>query len=557
MCASLAPGAASRAQTREVTWLPGIVTLGTGEQAALDEALLLARAVDSTALRGNTQFAVTDYSCAIDAAGEVCFASLAGFQSLAMPADWKLEQAGTITLAVLTRAGTGWQAALQGAPAFDALALRSSRVRGVTRTLSESVPLNFPWQTQTKAVYGSLGVHSGGFVTGWKAVDLLSDGNSALGHAPNQMFTAGPGAISYVCDDGTSVAVRIGDLVYVHLIKNDGLRVGQAFDRGAPLGQMRTGNFNNRCGYASQASQNFHVHLAFPDTPTFVLGGWELTLADGIWRRGAQTWTTGQYVLNDGVQTLPPLPTPAATAPPAATPAPCAAASQAGGDANCDGVADGRDFSIWLRTQCAAACADRRADFNNDGAVDGSDFELWRISRALNAPPVANAAGAAGASASARLALTPAGALLGLGQEQTYSLTLILSPGIGPARVHYARVDLALPWQSVSLPAASAITIAPAGLGRLIAQNTVTYTNRSGVLSIEVGALSLADAPATTQTLTLARFQIAGKARGAGQTFDLLGAQIIDSNDYSLPVTYQPAMIGVDPGRTFVPIMRR
>ncbi len=47
------------------------------------------------------------------------------------------------------------------------------------------------------------------------------------------------------------------------------------------------------------------------------------------------------------------------------------------GDANCDGNINGRDYSVWLRSQCSRSCLDKRADFNNDTKVDEIDRQIW------------------------------------------------------------------------------------------------------------------------------------------------------------------------------------
>jgi hypothetical protein len=53
------------------------------------------------------------------------------------------------------------------------------------------------------------------------------------------------------------------------------------------------------------------------------------------------------------------------------------------GDANCDGVVDGIDYSIWLNSQCpptrkeGSVCASYKADFNKDNNVDDTDYAIW------------------------------------------------------------------------------------------------------------------------------------------------------------------------------------
>jgi hypothetical protein len=107
-------------------------------------------------------------------------------------------------------------------------------------------------------------VYNAGFFSGWKAVDFLSDGNTSAGHAPNRLLAAASGSISYVCRDGTSVVIRIGGLLYAHLLDNGNLTIGHYFDQGDEIGQLRAGSFNDNCGWASQGADWFHVHWGFP-----------------------------------------------------------------------------------------------------------------------------------------------------------------------------------------------------------------------------------------------------------------------------------------------------
>jgi Tol biopolymer transport system component len=140
--------------------------------------------------------------------------------------------------------------------------------------------------------YGVLGVHNAGFasiVGNWKAVDFLSDGDTSVGHAPNRLLAAAPGTISYVCRDSLSVAVLVDDLLYVHLLDNSKLTLGYTFDRGEEMGALKTGSFNDSCGYAYQGADWFHLHWGFPDTGSFEAGGWTLDFSDELWRRGDET----------------------------------------------------------------------------------------------------------------------------------------------------------------------------------------------------------------------------------------------------------------------------
>ena len=55
------------------------------------------------------------------------------------------------------------------------------------------------------------------------------------------------------------------------------------------------------------------------------------------------------------------------------------------GDADCNGVVDGVDYSRWLNSQCVPGagqtCASYTADFNGDGRVDDTDLSIWPANR--------------------------------------------------------------------------------------------------------------------------------------------------------------------------------
>lgn len=54
------------------------------------------------------------------------------------------------------------------------------------------------------------------------------------------------------------------------------------------------------------------------------------------------------------------------------------------GDANCDGVVDGFDYSLWLKNQCVGSKThpcNSKTDFNNDGSIDSGDYQIWLDNR--------------------------------------------------------------------------------------------------------------------------------------------------------------------------------
>jgi hypothetical protein len=288
-----------------MTLVPGTVKLSSPQEQALADALNRASAFLPPTLR----YAAVS---GLNVAGNWYFVSVTGFDTLSSDLSWTLDDATWLGVALLAQSADGaWQSEVQGAPAFETMlasipanVLSSAARNSISpqrRLLAVSEAYRFPWAVGSNMMYGSLGIHAGGFASlgSYKAVDLLSDGNTASGHAPNQLLAAASGAIDYVCNDGTSVAIRIGQLLYVHLLANTNLVTGHSFSQGDTLGQLKTGSFSANCGYASQSANWFHVHWAFPDTGSFQAGGWTLQFADQMWHRGSETITTTQWIRSE------------------------------------------------------------------------------------------------------------------------------------------------------------------------------------------------------------------------------------------------------------------
>ncbi len=567
---------------------------------------------NDAALLGATQFAMTAYDCE----QATCFVSIAGFDdTLLDAATWSLDQAVFIgTIVVTKRADGQYVGMLERETGFRAMAAQSLSPRAVqlfaAQTTSDTLPYDFPWEPGTSMVYGVLGVHKGGFIDGWRAVDFLSDGNTSLNHGPNKLLTAAAGTVTYVCDDGVNLAVRIGDLIYVHLLPNDRLRVGQVFARGAELGPLKPGTYSTRCGFANQQPQNFHVHLAFPPAETFTMGGWTLNVSDGVWRNGDRTWRTGLYLKNDAQVSTPdpnvtpspeptldpnaptatpsptltprpptatrtpsptttPLPTitptptqtPSPTVTPTPTPRPGICALKRKGDANCDDVIDGFDFSLWLTAQCAGRCRDRRADFNRDGRVNTLDYALWVGNRALNRRTTSQATQVSRRD-QVRLILVPAvtnGVDIGLlGATSTdYVLKLAFSP-VRPARpLHYARVEVRLPEGVVLTSVGPGVNVSQARLPRVFRLSDTADVNESKTLLLELGAQTNRSGPNTLRAITLATFRIAANSTSGVARFTLQDAQIVTSGPKQWPVLFESLELLLNPRRLYLPVLVR
>ena len=292
---AVAQGITSRTAQGDIIIVPGTTPLTAPVEDAVRAAFLSA----GTRMKLNTYYAPTSQQVK----GNWYFISMAGFDQLNASGNWSLEDGQAwFGLVLVTRSPNGtWSGAVEGTPEYAALlklvpqtALSPSARLNLDPAFRQSAApqvLRFPWQSGTSMMYGVKSVHEGGFaILGtYKAVDLLSDGDISAGHAPNKLLAATSGSIDYVCDDGTSLAIRIDDLLYVHLLRNPNLTVGYTFSKGDVIGQLRTGSFNSVCGYADQAPNWFHIHWAFPTGDTFQAGGWTLNLSDQLWHRGAET----------------------------------------------------------------------------------------------------------------------------------------------------------------------------------------------------------------------------------------------------------------------------
>jgi len=296
---------------RNITIITGTVVVESSIDIAVQEALVNANEVLSPV---SDYYAITDLSYF----DQWLFVSVIGLAGISSDLSWNLLDNGTWFGLVLLKADRdgNWSGALEGTDEFSQILyeipsniLEDDTKLNLDPLTRAEIPLSgyiFPWQTGKSMKYGSLGVHDNGFpgvVTGWKAVDFVSDGDTGAGHAPNQLLASASGTINYKCTPGAgqnSTAIRIGDLMYTHMVNDGNLYVGRYFSQGETMGMMKAGSFSENCGYADQSAQSFHVHWGFPNTGSLQAGGWTLTFADQTWRRGGETRVPGQWMLAEG-----------------------------------------------------------------------------------------------------------------------------------------------------------------------------------------------------------------------------------------------------------------
>lgn len=169
--------------------------------------------------------------------------------------------------------------------------------------------VNFPWQSGKKMMFGSRGVHGSGDygTSGMLAVDLVGGDNLGSGVAGPNIYASDGGTVDYVCDDGTSVAIRThntttGDyFIYAHLMDNTNLAMDHVFLKNSAIGVLRYGSFNDTCGWAEQQASNYHLHWMFtPAGGSFRAENCILSISDKKWACGATTVNIGGYIFGGG-----------------------------------------------------------------------------------------------------------------------------------------------------------------------------------------------------------------------------------------------------------------
>jgi hypothetical protein len=307
-------------ETRSPAQLSAKLIPGTVDVPAPIEAAVLQILSEGAGLPpGIEQFAITD----LEPLNEWRFVSVAGLADVPDGHNWNLLDHGHWfgLILVQEQPDGNWIGALEGTTEFsnllaqaapqlaDPLAVAGLDLRQGRAQLAESYIL--PWEPGTRMQYGGRGVHDNEFsaiTPGWKAVDFLSDGNTALGRAPNRILAAASGAITYKCSPRAgenSTAIRVGNLMYTHLLNSASLTVGRTFAQRELLGSLKAGSFSEACGYASQGAAWFHLHWGFPNSGTFAAGGWTLNLTDQKWRRGTTVEGIGAWLLAEGIPAPP------------------------------------------------------------------------------------------------------------------------------------------------------------------------------------------------------------------------------------------------------------
>lgn len=289
----------ANAQASQILFIEGTVSVSP------ELTDVLAAAIEKTGIAaevGADYFAVTD----VTEEDGWLFVSVVGLAGLSDLEKWNIidhgvwfsfvlvQQEGSNYAGAEVYGASGFRTLLEEAPASvvssdakQALLQPTMQAAGETYT--------FPFPGGYSIHYGSLGVHSG---WGMSAVDLGSDGNTGLGHAPNQLIASASGSVTYRCTPGAgdkTTTIRVGEFLYAHLADSTvSVKINDYVSQGAVLGQLQTGEFEENCGYGYQNENWFHVHFGFVEDP-LTLTGWTLNKSTQIWSNGSDTWAKSSW----------------------------------------------------------------------------------------------------------------------------------------------------------------------------------------------------------------------------------------------------------------------
>lgn len=235
-------------------------------------------------------------------------ASLVGVNLDTPDAPWSLEDGGVIWMGSVSVDNTSGQVS----PFSQPQAHGAAHLAALSLAPGGGSYVAFPFEAGTAAQYGPKGVHGAGDygTSGMLAVDLVGGDNLGASSMPPYTYASDTGTVDYVCDDGTSVAIRThntttGDyFLYAHMLNNANLEVDHDFSQGELLGSLKYGSFGTPgtgCGYADQGSSTYHVHWMFvPANGKFQAGSCILTVSTQNWQCGATLVHTGGTLTGGG-----------------------------------------------------------------------------------------------------------------------------------------------------------------------------------------------------------------------------------------------------------------
>lgn len=222
--------------------------------------------------------------------------------------------------------------------------------------------------------------------TAWMDSDLAAAEGRGLTHA----FINFHGPIYYVDDHSSSVPGGLITVMNKHPIVSATFHGHEHVDAYVHLDSSRISTITHpfeefvtgRSGASSYncASNRSDYCANYNGFATVDVNGNSFTVKFYEQGNNSSKWT--KTFTKPGGSTPQLTPTPTRSASPTPTPpsfSGCSRKSQ--GDANCDGVINGVDYSLWLNNQCtktaSSPCTYLNADFNSDGNVDNRDYTIW------------------------------------------------------------------------------------------------------------------------------------------------------------------------------------
>jgi len=172
--------------------------------------------------------------------------------------------------------------------------------------------ISFPWEYGKKMMYGIEGIHAAGgggaYAVGFNAVDFLGGSDLGSGVASNKVYAAFPGVVDYVCSDPVTTLVRTADtasgnrFIYAHMLDNANLVEAHAFIKGQMIGTLKSGTFDDECGWADQTNLHYHLHFGFEmANNSYRIQNCILSGTTEDWMCGSDNVSAGEYLLSESL----------------------------------------------------------------------------------------------------------------------------------------------------------------------------------------------------------------------------------------------------------------
>jgi hypothetical protein len=261
--------------------------------------------LDQTRPGGTNIFSIMEYSENKNG----IFISLAGIDpATPAPYNWNLEEGNVIWTGTVTRVHGQLQLFSPDQVIAASIVPFASLLNIFLPAAGGGPDVAFPWQGGAKLMYGTRGVHGGGFGFGI-GLDFVGGNDLGSNVASDVVYASATGTVTAVCKDDYSAAIKVEGggtkIAYFHfLLDTAGLEVGTTYARGAPIGRLRPGNFNggtSGCGWADQQANHYHLHwVVEPASGKYRAEGYQLSTSTQKWTRGNESVSTGQWITGGG-----------------------------------------------------------------------------------------------------------------------------------------------------------------------------------------------------------------------------------------------------------------